>query len=147
MEHVRNFMLQPQITRYAAEYGSNLEDKEYTTNGRQGYLTYKVNGKEVGLIDFHLVTGTMAQFHPYILRKYKEHYDDMNRAFFQWFLKEVPEQIVKLNAYIPTKFKGALNAAGRVGMIVEGVDRLSYLSEDGPCDRILLGITRREMNK
>lgn len=145
MEHVRNFMLQPQIVRYAAEHGSDLENEEFKVDGRQGYLTYKVNGKEVGLIDFHLVTGTMAQFHPYILRKYKEHYDDMNRAFFKWFLKEVPEQIVKLNAYIPTKFKGALAAADRVGMIVEGVDRLSYLSEDGPCDRILVGIIRREM--
>lgn len=140
-------MLQPEIIRYAAEYGSNLEEEVFKGDGRQGYLTYSVGGKEAGLIDFHLVTGTMAQFHPYILRKYKEHYDDMNRAFFKWFLEEVPDQIVKLNAYIPKKFKGALDAANRVGMIVEGVDRLSYLSEDGPCDRILLGITRREMTE
>jgi RimJ/RimL family protein N-acetyltransferase len=99
------------------------------------------------MIKFYLCTGTMGMFHPYILRKHKTEYDVMVREFFKWFVDNVPEQICKLNVAIPKQFKGAIKAAKRANMKSEGVDRMSYLSKSGPCDRMLLGITRREMNK
>ena len=58
-------------------------------------------------------------FHPYILRKFKAHYNDMVQEFFKWFLAEVPEQICKLNVAIPEQFKGAITAAEKAGMIIE----------------------------
>ena len=145
MTQVRSFMLLPEVARYAVEHGSDLENEVFESNKRQGWLSYIVDGEHIGLIKFYLVTGTMGMFHPYILRKFKKNYDVMVQEFFNWFLDEVPEQIVKLNVAIPRQFKGAIKAAENAGMKREGVDRLSYLSEDGPCDRILLGIIRREM--
>lgn len=145
MQHVRNFMLQPEITYYALEYGADAEDEVFESHGRQGWLTYSIEGERIGMINFHLDTGTMGMFHPYILRAYKDFYDAMVKEFFGWFLDNVPEEVVKLNAMIPVKFKGALNAANRAGMAIEGKDRLSYLTSDGACDRMLLGITREEM--
>ena len=147
MAQVKDFMLLPEISRYAAEYGSDLESEVFEANGRQCWLSQIVDGKRVGLIKFYLVTGTMGMFHPYILREFKKNYNVMAQEFFNWFLDEVPDQIVKLNVAIPRQFDGAIKAAESAGMTREGVDRMSYLSEDGPCDRILLGITRREMNK
>ena len=147
MEQVRDFMLLPEISRYAVEYGADPKDEEFICNGRNGWLIYSINGLEVGMIKFYLLTGTMGQFHPYILRKYKDYYNEMVQEFFAWFVENVPEQICKLNVAIPKQFKGAINAAEVASMKHEGVDRMSYLSKSGPCDRMLLGITRREMMK
>jgi RimJ/RimL family protein N-acetyltransferase len=147
MQAVSEFMLKPEITRYACEYGSSPEDETFTANGRRGWLGFYHEGEMIGLTKFYLVTGTMGAFHPYILRKHKEKYNGMVRQFFEWFLDDAPEQICKLNVYIPLQFKGAIKAALDVGMTKEGVDRMSYLSKAGPCDRIMLGITRREMIK
>ena len=147
MNVVREFMLRPEILYYAAEFGSNPEDEEFTSNGRQGWIGYKHKGQTVGMIKFYLCTGTMGEFHPYILRKFKAKYNHMVKEFFKWFIDNVPEQICKLNVAIPEQFKGAILAAETVGMKHEGLDRMSYLSKSGPCNRILLGITRREMLK
>lgn len=147
LEFVRDFMLSPEISRYAVEYGADPKDEEFVSNGRQGWLGYTKDGQIVGMIKFYLVTGTMGMFHPYILRKYKADYNQMVFDFFKWFSDNVPEQICKLNVAIPTQFQGAINAAEAVGMIIEGVDRMSYLSKEGPCDRVLLGITRQELIK
>ena len=147
MSFVRDFMLLPEVSRYAVEYGADPKDEEFICNGRNGWLVYSNDGLEVGMIKFYLLTGTMGQFHPYILRKFKNSYNEMVQEFFSWFVENVPEQICKLNVAIPKQFKGAINAAEVAGMKHEGVDRLSYLSKNGPCDRMLLGITRREMMK
>ena len=144
---VRDFMLLPEVSRYAVEYGADPKDEEFKCDGRNGWLIYSKDGLEVGMIKFYLLTGTMGQFHPYILRKYKDYYNEMVQEFFAWFVENVPEQICKLNVAIPKQFKGAINAAEVAGMKHEGIDRLSYLSKSGPCDRMLLGITRREMMK
>ena len=145
MAQVKDFMLLPEISHYAAEYDADPKDEEFKYNTRSGWLTYSVDKQDIGMIKFYLVTGTMGMFHPYILRRFKKNYDLMVQEFFGWFLDNVPEQIYKLNVAIPKQFKGAIKAAHTAGMITEGVDRMSYLSETGPCDRMLLGITREEM--
>ena len=147
MKVVRDFMLLPEISRYAVEYGADPKGEEFKCNGRNGWLIYNHAGLDVGMIKFYSSTGAMGTFHPYILRAHKSKYNEMVQEFFAWFVKEVPEQICKLNVAIPKQFKGAINAAEVAGMKHEGVDRLSYLSKDGPCARMLLGITRREMIK
>ncbi len=147
MTYVKGFMLLPEISRYATEYGADPKDEEFECDGRHGWLTYSVEGVNVGMIKFYLCTGTMSMFHPYILRSHKDKYDEMVQEFFRWFIGNVPEEICKLNVAIPEQFVGAIKAADTAGMKLEGVDRASYLSKDGPCDRILLGITRREMIK
>ena len=145
MSVVADFMLLDEISRYAVEYGADKDDEVFEHGDRQGWLTYTSDGQIVGMINFHLETGTMGAFHPYILRSHKDQYNGMVLEFFEWFCRVVPEQIVKLNVAIPTIFKGAVKAAIDVGMTFEGLDRQSYLSEFGPCDRIMLGITREEM--
>ena len=144
MNFVKQFMTLPEVRRYAAEYGA--EDTEFETTKRNAWLLYSVDGESVGIIRFHVETGTMAMFHPYILREFKHLYDEMGQEFLKWFSDNAPEQIVKLNVIIPVIFKGALYAAVRGGMTREGLDRDSYLSENGAVDRILFGITRKELS-
>lgn len=145
MTLIKIFMMLPEVKRYAAEFGAEVDDDSFETNNKQAWFLYSVDQEGVGLIKFNIQTSVMCEFHPYIFREYKGHYGQMVQEFFEWFVNDAPEQMVKLNAVIPTIFKGALAAANRAGMTQEGTDRLSYLSKNGPCDRILLGITREEM--
>jgi len=143
MEFVNSFMRLPEIRRYAAEFGA--EDKEFTTDRSSAWLVYVLNGEEVGLIGFEIVTGCAIQFHPYILREFKLNYDEMVQEFFKWFASSKQTVIRKLNVVIPETCKGALSAAERAGMMVEGVDRDSWLTDFGACDRVMMGITREEI--
>ena len=145
MNLVKMFMTLPEVRRYAAEYGA--EDPVFETDSRNIWLLYSTKEEYAGLINIHIETGTMAMFHPYILREFKGLYDAMVQEFFGWFLGKAPTQILKLNVLIPQIYKGALESADRVGMTKEGVDRDSFLTESGPCDRILLGITRKELTQ
>ena len=145
MDFVNNFMTLPEVRRYAAEYGA--EDEEFITDSRHAWLSYSVCNVSVGLIYFHIITGCAAQFHPYILRKYKDEYDNMVQEFFRWLISTDQSTITKFNAVIPETCKGALKAADRARMTVEGVDRDSFLTEDGPCGRIMLGITLKELKE
>ena len=145
MEFVNDFMTLPEVRRYAAEYGA--EDEKFITDSRNAWLSYSVCNVSVGLIYIHITTGCAAQFHPYILRKYKDEYDNMVQEFFQWFISNEQDKITKLNVVIPEICKGALKAASNARMTVEGVDRDSFLTENGPCGRIMLGITLKELKE
>ena len=145
MDFVNTFMALPEIKRYASEFGA--KDKIFNTDKANAWLVYSLNGEEVGLIHFHIVTGCAAQFHPYILREFKLNYDEMVQEFFKWFASNNQGVIRKLNVVIPEHCQGALKAADRAGMMIEGVDRNSWLSDLGPCDRVMLGITREELSR
>lgn len=136
-----------EIWMYAAEHGATINDFNPNCDDRNVWLVYSLDGDSVGLTQLEIKNGAMAEFHPYILKSHKAHYVDMVREVFRWFLDYVPLQIGKLNAYIPAHCKGALKAADDAGMKTEGTDRESFLTYGGPCDRILKGITRREMLK
>jgi len=145
MQAVKEFMQSPEIWRYCAEFGADKESKTYTHGPKETWLAYTVDRKPVGLINMHVMTGSMCQFHPYILRAYKDKYDEMVQEFFAMFAKDMQKEVIKLNAIIATCFKGAIRAAFRAGMHQEGVDRLSFRTKDGTHDRILFGILREEM--
>jgi RimJ/RimL family protein N-acetyltransferase len=144
MEFVRNFMLLPEISRFAAEHGANKETAEFLSNERAAWFTYSVKGVSVGLIYIHVVTAPMCMIHPYILSAYKRHYLKMVKMFIKWFFDKMPDIASKINVAIPVTFPTAIKAAHKVGMTQEGIDRDSFLTSDGPVDRVLLGITRAE---
>jgi RimJ/RimL family protein N-acetyltransferase len=143
MEFVKEFMYLPEIKRFAEEYGS--AEKEFNTTPHDVWLAYLVDNDKVGLINVHVMTGTMCMFHPYILREYRRHYMRMVKEFISHFFDTI--DLCKLNVTIPVCFPGAINAARRAGMAHEGTDRSSYLTAEGPVDRMLFGITREETRK
>ena len=136
-QEVIEFMALPEVSRYAREYGSG----ELTFTSKELWLLYD----DKGMINIHVETGAMCQFHPYILKRHKTLYNSMVREFFEWFVCNMPAEAVKLNAVIPDIFKGAILAAERAGMTLEGVDSLSYRSANGVHDRLMFGISREQM--
>ncbi len=141
MAYVKQFMTKPEIWRYCAEFGSNIENASYKTDDRECWLDY--NG--YGLINIHIMTGSMLTIHPYINRGNRLEYNDMLAEFLAWFLDNVPEQIQKINTPIPIFCIGAIQAAFHNKMKVEGVDRMSYLTKKGPVDRVMFGLLRGDI--
>ena len=135
----------PEIFRYAAEFGAIKESVEYNQSDREIWFEYIDNNELVGMIHMTVETGVMCMFHPYILKDYAYSYVSMITQFFSFFCAEVRPQLVKLNCAIGRIFRPAIKAAVDVGMTKEGIDRMSYLTKNGPCDRVLFGITRDEM--
>lgn len=146
MTFVKSFMHSPEIWRYCSEFGADKEKKTYAHGNKEVWLTYRVDGSVVGLINMYVITGSACQFHPYIKRAYAKYYDAMLKELFAWFCENMPETAIKLNALIPTKFRATIAAAKRVGGMIEGTDRQSYRTENRIYDRILFGITREEMS-
>jgi len=145
MEAVKSFMMRPEIYRYAVEFGCRVQDHSFISTDSDFWLSYRQDNELIGLINVHVITGAMCQFHPYILHKHKDGYNRMVLEFFKTFKEIMPENMAKLNAYIPVVFNGAIKAAKQAGMVEEGIDRQSYLTSKGAIDRIMFGKLREDM--
>ena len=145
MDIVTKFMHLPEIYKYCAEFGAD-KDTRFTHGNKEVWIKYIENGEFIGLINMHVMTGSMCQFHPYILKKYKAQYNRMVKDFFKWFDDNMQAEAVKLNAVIPSIYRSTIRAAYDVGMTREGIDRMSYRHKKRVLDRVLFGITRKEMN-
>ena len=141
MSYIREFMTLPEVWRYCAEFGCDVEKVEFNSDEKECWLRWN----KTGLINLHILTGPMVTVHPYILRESKADFGRMLNEFLQWFLDNVPEQIQKINVPVPIFCIGAIQAAFRVGMRVEGIDRMSYLTKKGPVDRVMFGLLRGEI--
>ena len=145
MSIIEEFMMLPEVRRYAEEYGSATP--KFEASKKELWFTFRKSGEAAGMINMHVETGSMCQFHPYILRKHRMNYVEMVREFFGWFIKTMPPEAIKLNAIIPSCYKATIDAGIEAGGTVEGVDRMSYRKDESKVyDRILLGITRQEMS-
>lgn len=142
---VKEFMLQPEIFRQAAEDGASL-DYEFTESEREIWLFAIENGVAIGAISVELENDTTAWFHPYILSSHKNEYLKLVKLFLDWFNLYFPVEVQKLNAYMPTYAKKAYKVALSAGFKDEGLNRMSYLKNGKLWDRHLVGIIRRDLN-
>lgn len=137
---VEDFMHLPEIWRYAAPPGAHIEQAMTSDNPQEFWLGFFVNGVLSGIIKTHVETGSMAQFHPYILSAKKSLFKSMCLDYFKWMKANMPPELLKLNAVVPIIFKKTIDVAKDAKMQVEGTDTLSYRHRFGVCDRVLLGI-------
>lgn len=144
-QQILEFITLPEIYRYAGCVGGSIESVQVRENDSSFWLSFVNNGEVIGLTVFHKKNSCTTEFHPYILRAFKHLYNEMVQEIFAWFIEKMPENYIKLNAVIPNIHKGAIKAAEAAGMTLEGVDRMSYQTENDVCDRINYGITREEM--
>jgi len=144
VDFIREFMCLPEIAQFA-EYGCDPEKENYIIDDRSTWVVYIVNGVRIGLISLNVETGAMCTFHPYILAKHKRLYLQMVRGFFLLFDSRMPPHVSKLNTRVAVIFTTTIKWAQRIGMKAEGIDKLSFLTESGPVDRVLLGITREDI--
>ena len=145
MDAVKAFMMNPEILERASEDGAN-PNPEFTCGHREAWLLATKNGEVIGAVNVHLLNGVMAEFHPYVLSKHAKQGTNMVRLFLLWFKANMPEEITKLIAYIPTYVPGVFRAAIKLGFTHEGTNRACFRKNGIIYDMNLVGITRGEIN-
>jgi len=143
---ISDFLLTPEIFRYAAEFGVSKESLCLDSiDKNEVWLAYIINDRMVGLINLEKTSGCAVKIHPYILKEHKVSYKAMIRECYTFIGNNIIG-CVKVNAVIACKFKRTIEIAKELGMKVEGEIRDNYqVSENEVCDSIFLGITKDEM--
>ena len=130
-----------------ARISDGVKSKDYypSTDSTNQWL-FVLNGDDIiGIIYVHCDTSCSLGVHPYLIKSQRKHSREMMREFYKWYLGSVPAKYVKINSVIPECFKSAINFAKKVGFTQEGVSRKSFINNTVLCDRIMLGITRKEV--
>lgn len=125
--------------------GAELDGFEPMVGGNHQWLIVERDGAVIGIIYLIVETSCAVGIHPYLFKPERWHGREMMRAFYCWFLDNVNQECVKINATIPTCYQSAINFARKVGFVDEGVSRLSYRKGGKLFDRVILGITRGEV--
>ena len=108
------------------------------------FLSLKVDGDIGGIFIIEKLSSIEIQFHAQVLPEYRKEYTKKFMTMvYEWIISETGFQ--KLSASAPSIYPNAANFCKRMGMIEEGINRLSWLKNGEIHDQILLGITREEI--
>jgi RimJ/RimL family protein N-acetyltransferase len=144
MELITKFMMIPEILERAREDGATISPV-FTCGDREGWLVAMKGGEVIAAINLHLESGIMAQFHPYFLSAHSREASKIVKLFLIWFRDEMPIEITKLIAFIPTYAAGVYRAALRLGFTHEGTNRACFQKNGIIYDMNLVGIIREEI--
>ena len=145
MEAVRGIVVEPFIWDRISD-GVGSEDYYPTFSPNNQWLLIERNGENIGVIYVHCDTSCSIGFHPYLKKEHIKECRSMMQSFFNWF-NSLPSSIIKVNAVIPCCFKSALNFAKKSGFQQEGISRSSFNHKGKTVDRVMLGITREEIEE
>ncbi len=144
MAIVKEIVTLPDIWERISD-GVDSDNYYPSTDSTNQWLVVVENDTAIGIIYLHCDTSCSLGFHPYMMKAHRKHGRDMMKAFFKWFLDNIPDQYVKINVVIPDCFKSTINFAKRNGFVEEGICRESYTKDGGVFNRVMLGITRKEV--
>lgn len=125
--------------------GVNLEDYEPENDNRTQWLVIKSDDETAGIIRVYCESTCAIEFHPYMFKPYRKYVREMTTAFFQWFLNNTPESIIKVNIMTPECYQSVINASRKMGFIREGINRDSYRLNNKVYNQIMSGITKAEV--
>ena len=122
-----------------------IDNFEPYNSSTAAWFIYSNDDIDVGMLFVSNDSSTAINFHPYIMPEHKGSGRKMVVEFFEWFIRNIPAKVNKINVKVPIIHKTVYNFAKKVGFIDEGVDRMSYTKNGEVCDRYALGLTRSEI--
>ena len=144
MDTVKTIASHPDIWPRFAD-GVEVEDYHPCNDDCNQWLIIYVDSEIAGLIRVFCESTCAIEFHPYMVKSYRKHVRDMTRLFFEWFLANTPESIIKINIMVPECYTSTINASRKMGFILEGVMRDGYRLNGKVYNQIMSGITRKEV--
>lgn len=126
--------------------GVSLDDYEPCNDDRTQWIIIYSGEHVAGIIRVYCESTCAIEYHPYMKKKYRRHFREVTKLFYQWFLS-LPESVIKINVMFPECYKSTLNASRKVGFKQEGVNRQSYRKDEQVFDQIMSGITREEVEQ
>ena len=129
------------------DYSSNPDDvdiKSVASNEGIYFIKASVNDDIAGMFMYHPHNSVLYEVHSAVLPIYRGSKSvEMALKSLQWMFKNT--NCKKVITYVPRGNKPAFALARRVGMIVEGINRLSIMINGKLIDQKVLGITEEEV--
>ena len=129
------------------DYSNNPEDMDTelaASNEALFFIKSEVDENLAGMFMYHPHNGVLYEVHSAVLPEYRGAISvEMALMSLQWMFKNT--NCKKVITYVPRGNKPAFALARRVGMIVEGVNRLSIMKNGKLIDQKVLGITEEEV--
>lgn len=94
----------------------------------------------------HPANATTLIMHAHVRKSYRPRYSSLiGDAVWNWVLEECPAQYQKFTCAIPVIYPNVKKYVESMGMVDEGVNRLSYTKNGKIVDQWNMGITRTEV--
>jgi len=146
-ELVYRVMTSPEIWQTVAEDGQNPDDFNPNCDD-DCWLLIDDRSELVGLYNLHASNSTTLMMHAQIMTDKRQEYSDRaGLEVWKWILNNCPNNYQKFNAMIPTIYPNVKNYADRMFMVLEGLNRKSYLKNGNICDQWMMGVTRDEIKE
>ena len=141
---IREIMTSSEVYPYITDDGSPLkEDFDPIDNDSIYYLLVMGEGLLYGLYMLHPHNSVTYEIHTCLLRTCRgKKADKAAKEVLKWIFSYTP--CLKVVTHVPESNKPALKYAQRAGLIIEGVNRESFLKGGKLYNQVLLGITREE---
>jgi len=113
---------------------------------KDAYVTVTVNNQTIGLYIFNAINSVTLGIHAHILKEFRKEYAiESGQKALQWIVNNTQHE--KVIAEVPECYVNVVGFCKVNGLIVEGVNRLSYRKDGQLIDVINLGITKEEIQK
>lgn len=142
---VKKLLTTPELWDRISEDGASKEFYFPKCNENHIWVLIKDHEEIIGAIYLHKQTSISIQFHPSLLKEYRNKKYEVINMFYEWFLENINSDINKINVNIPTCFSSIVKFAENVGFKKEGVNYQSYMKYGKYQDLQNLGITRKEI--
>ena len=148
MEKLKSFIENPEIWDYLSDVAS---DPKYFAPQNTDYCVWlwAINEKKnkMGIIYLNHLNSYTLQVHPYILDKYIIFSRKIMKAFYGWFLRNIPGPVIKLTVSVPTSRRSSINFVKKIGFKMEGNNTKSYVRDGIVYDQINFGMTIDDMRE
>lgn len=108
------------------------------------FIACDVDNELAAVFIFSKMGAVTYEIHAHALPAKRPHSRDLARAILKYFFDCFPSA-EKLTALIPICFPNVIAFAEAFGFRLEGINRLSYLHQDGVIDQLYLGATKAEV--
>lgn len=108
------------------------------------FIVCDVDNELAAVFIFKKMGAVTYEIHAHVLPAQRPHSRDLARAILKHFFDCFPSA-EKLTALIPICFPNVIAFAEAFGFRLEGINRLSYLHQDGVMDQLYLGATKAEV--
>lgn len=147
MHTIREIMIQPSVWDRLTEDGMGKENYMPEMTKKRGWLMVKDDDSPIGAIIIDTETSTSISIHPYLIGDKRALGRDMMQKFYEWFLENIKDTVIKINVKVPKCHKIVYNFAKNVGFKYEGTTRQGFRKYGKIHDQWNLGITRDEIQE
>lgn len=140
-DEILSVLKHPDILKTITE--ANCQNIDVDVN-QAAFIACDVDNELAAVFIFDKTGAVVFDIHAHVLPAKRPQSRDIAKAILKYFFDSFP-QAEKLTALIPICYPNVIAFAELFGFKLEGINRLSYLHQDGLIDQLYLGATKAEV--